>query len=37
MSSKSVYKLQAEICKALAHSLRIEIIDLLRDEELFIW
>lgn len=34
MSNKSIYKLQAEICKALAHSLRIEIIDLLQNREL---
>lgn len=34
MSNKSIYRLQAETCKALAHSLRIEVIDLLRDGEL---
>ncbi len=33
MSNKNVFKLQAEVCKALAHPLRIEIIDLLQEKE----
>ena len=34
MSAKTAYGLHAEILKALAHPLRIEVIDLLQDEEL---
>jgi len=34
MVDKTVYELHAEICKALAHPLRIEVIDILRKEEL---
>lgn len=33
MADKTVYELQAEVCKSLAHPLRIEVIDLLRDGE----
>lgn len=33
MTDKTVYELQAEVCKSLAHPLRIEVIDLLRDGE----
>ncbi|MCH7514172.1 MAG: winged helix-turn-helix transcriptional regulator [Bacteroidetes bacterium] len=34
MSDKIIYHLHAEVCKALAHGIRIEIIDLLNDDEL---
>lgn len=34
MVDKTVYESQAEVCKSLAHPLRIEVIDLLRDGEL---
>ncbi len=34
MSDKMIYQLHADVCKALAHSIRIEIIDLLQDKEL---
>jgi ArsR family transcriptional regulator len=34
MEKKSLYEMHADVCKALAHSIRIEIIDLLRDAEL---
>ncbi len=34
MSNKSIYQLHADVCKALAHGLRIEIIDLIGDGEL---
>ncbi|MDO9000984.1 MAG: metalloregulator ArsR/SmtB family transcription factor [Bacteroidota bacterium] len=34
MLDKTVYKLHAEVCKALAHPLRIEVIDLLQTGEL---
>ena len=34
MEKKSLYKLHADVCKALAHSLRIEIIDVLKNKEL---
>ena len=34
MSDKMIFQLHAEVCKALAHGLRIEIIDLLGDGEL---
>lgn len=34
MTDKKVFELHADVCKALGHSLRIEIIDLLQDAEL---
>ena len=34
MSDKMIYQLHADVCKALAHSIRIEIIDLLQDKEM---
>lgn len=34
MTDKKVFELHADVCKALGHSLRIEIIDLLQDTEL---
>ncbi len=34
MSNKSIYQLHADVCKALAHGLRIEIIDLIGDSEM---
>lgn len=34
MINKQIYELQANICKALGHSLRIEIIDILLQKEL---
>lgn len=34
MSDKKVFKLHAEVCKALAHPLRIEVIDVLNKKEL---
>ncbi len=34
MADKSIYKLHAGICKALAHPIRIEIIDVLQNDEL---
>ena len=34
MQDKTLYSLHANICKALANSIRIEIIDLLNDREL---
>ncbi|MBI4947732.1 MAG: winged helix-turn-helix transcriptional regulator [Bacteroidetes bacterium] len=34
MKDKRVYKLHAEVCKALAHPLRIEVVDLLQKGEL---
>ena len=34
MSEKMIFQLHAEVCKALAHGLRIEIIDILKDKEL---
>ncbi len=34
MPDKLIYKLHAQVCKALAHSVRIEIIDLLQNNEL---
>lgn len=34
MADKKVYELHAEVCKALAHPLRIEVIDLLQRNEL---
>lgn len=32
--NKTIYKLQAEVCKALAHPLRIQVIDVLSGREL---
>lgn len=34
MSRKKIYALQADVCKALAHPLRIEVIDILKEGEL---
>lgn len=34
MTNKKIFELHAEVCKALGHSLRIEVIDLLQDKEL---
>jgi len=34
MSDKKIFELHADVCKALGHPLRIEIIDLLQDKEL---
>lgn len=34
MSDKKIYTLHANICKALGHATRIEIIDLLQNEEM---
>ena len=34
MSSKKIFELHADVCKALGHPLRIEVIDLLQDKEL---
>lgn len=34
MADKRVFELHAEVCKALGHPLRIEIIDLLQNKEL---
>lgn len=34
MSDKMIYQLHADVCKALAHSIRIEVIDLLQDNEM---
>ncbi|MBE2188808.1 MAG: winged helix-turn-helix transcriptional regulator [Candidatus Kapabacteria bacterium] len=34
MTDKKIFELHAEVCKALGHSLRIEVIDLLQDNEL---
>lgn len=31
--SKEIYRIQADFCKALAHPIRLEIIDLLKSEE----
>ena len=31
---KHIYQLHAEVCKALSHGIRIEIIDLLQDSEM---
>lgn len=33
MSNKKIFELHAEVCKALAHPLRIEVIDLLKERE----
>ncbi|MBL4755992.1 MAG: winged helix-turn-helix transcriptional regulator [Flavobacteriales bacterium] len=34
MSDKMIYQLHADVCKALAHAIRIEIIDMLGESEL---
>lgn len=34
MSDKKIFQLHADVCKALAHGIRIEVIDILQDEEL---
>jgi DNA-binding transcriptional ArsR family regulator len=34
MSAKMIFQLHADVCKALAHAIRIEIIDLLGEKEL---
>lgn len=34
MTDKTFYELHADVCKALAHSIRIEIIDILKSKEL---
>ena len=34
MKDKKIYELHAEVCKALAHPLRIEVIDILQKGEL---
>ncbi len=34
MVNKKIFELHADVCKALGHPLRIEIIDLLQDKEL---
>ena len=34
MTDKTIFELHADVCKALGHPLRIEVIDLLRDKEL---
>ena len=34
MPDKRIFKMHAEVCKALAHGLRIEIIDILQNREL---
>lgn len=34
MSSKKIFELHADVCKALGHPLRIEVIDLLQNKEL---
>lgn len=34
MSQKEIYKLHAEVCKALSHPLRIEVVDVLQEGEL---
>ncbi len=34
MKDKSIYTLHADVCKALAHAIRIEIIDVLKDKEM---
>ena len=35
MVKKEIYKLHADVCKALSHPLRIEVIDILQEGELF--
>lgn len=34
MADKRIFELHAEVCKALAHPLRIEVIDVLQDGEI---
>lgn len=34
MTDKKIYELHAEVCKALGHPLRIEVLDVLQDKEL---
>ena len=34
MTDKKIFELHADVCKALGHPLRIEVIDLLQDKEL---
>jgi len=34
MEKKSLYEMHADVCKALAHAIRIEIIDILKGKEL---
>ncbi|MGM0581312.1 MAG: ArsR/SmtB family transcription factor [Bacteroidota bacterium] len=34
MDNKQIYEMHADVCKALGHPLRIEVIDLLQDKEL---
>jgi DNA-binding transcriptional ArsR family regulator len=34
MTSKKIFELHADVCKALGHPLRIEVIDLLQEKEL---
>ena len=34
MNTKEIFELQADVCKALGHPLRIEVIDLLQNNEL---
>lgn len=34
MGDKTLYEMHADVCKALAHSVRIEIIDILKSDEL---
>lgn len=34
MDKKKIFELHADVCKALGHPLRIEVIDLLQDKEL---
>lgn len=34
MADKTIFKLHANICKALGHPVRIEVIDLLQDKEM---
>jgi ArsR family transcriptional regulator len=33
MTNKNIFELHADVCKALGHPLRIEVIDLLQDKE----
>jgi len=33
MSTKRIYQLQADLCKAMAHPLRLEILEMLSDKE----
>lgn len=34
MTNKKIFELHAEVCKALGHPLRIEVIDLLQEKEI---